>query len=41
LSRRFFKNAINFSLIHNYLLLEKGMALHMNKFESPLPKDIL
>ena len=32
---------IVFSLIHYYLLLEKGMALHLNKLESPYPKDAL
>ena len=30
-----------FSLIHYYLLLEKVMALHLNKLESPSPKDAL
>ena len=25
----------------NYLPLEKGLALHFNNFESPLPKDDL
>ena len=30
-----------FSLFHNYLTLEKGVALHLNKLESPLPKDAL
>ena len=30
-----------FSLFHNYLPLEKGGALHLNKFESPPPKDAL
>ena len=27
--------------IKNYLLLEKGRALHLNKLESPSPKDAL
>ena len=30
-----------FSLFRNYLPLEKGGALDLNKFESPLPKDAL
>ena len=30
-----------FSLFRNYLPLEKGGALHLNKFESPSPKDAL
>ena len=39
--RRFF-NCINvFSLFCNYLPLEKGWALHLNKLESPSPKDAL
>ena len=39
--RRFF-NFINvFSLFRNHLLLEKGGALHLNKLESPSPKDAL
>ena len=37
-----FLNFVNvFSLFHNYLPLEKGGALHLNKFESPLSKDAL
>ena len=28
-----------FSLFRNYLPLEKGWALHLNKLESPSPKD--
>ena len=28
-----------FSLIHSYLHLEKGGALHLNKLQSPSPKD--
>ena len=40
--RRRFLNFVNlFSLFPNYLLLEKGGALHLNKLESPLPKDAL
>ena len=39
--RRFF-NFINvFSLFRNYLPLEKSGALHLNKLESPSPKDAL
>ena len=39
---RRFLNFINvFSLFCNYLPIEKGGALHLNKFESPLPKDAL
>ena len=30
-----------FSLFRNYLPLEKCMALHLNKLQSPLPKDAL
>ena len=30
-----------FSLFRNYLPLEKGGALHLNKLESLLPKDTL
>ena len=30
-----------FSLFPNYLPLEKGGALHLNKLESPSPKDAL
>ena len=30
-----------FSQFHNYLPLEKGVTLHLNKFESLLPKDEL
>ena len=38
--RRRFLNFVNvFSLFCNYLPLEKGGALHLNKFESPLSKD--
>ena len=40
--RRRFLNFVNaFSLIRNYLPLEKGGALHLNKLESPSPKDAL
>ena len=40
--RRNFLNFINvFWLFRNYLHLEKGGALHLNKLESPLPKDAL
>ena len=39
--RRFFKFVNVFSIFHNYLPLEKGIALHLNKFESPPPKDAL
>ena len=37
-----FLNFVNvFSLFCNYLPLEKGGALHLNKPESPLPKDAM
>ena len=40
--RRFFFNFVNvFSLFPNYLPLGKGGALHLNKLDSPLPKDAL
>ena len=40
--RRRFLNFINvFSLFRNYLPLEKGGALHLNKLEFPSPKDAL
>ena len=40
--RRRFLNFVNvFSLFHNYLPLEKGVALHLNKLESPSLKDAL
>ena len=33
---------VNVSLLfRNYLRLKKGVALHFNKFESTLPKDVL
>ena len=39
---RRFLNFINvFSLFRNYLPLEKGGTLHLNKLESPSPKDAL
>ena len=40
--RRRFLNYVNvFSLFHNYLPLEKGGALHLNKLESPSTKIAL
>ena len=30
-----------FSIFHSYLPLEKGTTLHLNKLESPSPKDAL
>ena len=40
--RGFFKNFINvFSLFRNYLPLEKGGDLHLNKLESPYKRMIL
>ena len=36
--RRFFNG---FSIFRNYLPLEKGMVLHLNRLESPPPKDVL
>ena len=39
--RRCFKFVNVFSLFRNYLPLEKGTALHLNKLESSLPKDAL
>ena len=37
-----FLNFVNvFSLFRNYPPLEKGRALHLNKLESPSPKDAL
>ena len=40
--KRRFLNFVNiFSLFRNYLPLENGGALHLNKLESPLPKDAL
>ena len=38
----FLKSSIYvFTLFRDYLPLEKGGALHLNKFESPSPKDAL
>ena len=31
----------NFTFFHYYLPLESGLALHLNKLESPSPKDAL
>ena len=40
--RRRFLNFVNVILLfHNYLPLEKGRALHLNKLESPSPSDAL
>ena len=39
--RRFLNKLKAFSLFRNYLPLEKGMALHLNKFESPSPTRML
>ena len=39
--KRFFNFVNVFSLFRNYLPLEKGGALHLNKLESPPPKDVL
>ena len=40
--RRRFLNFVNvFSLFRNYLPLEEVGALHLNKLESPSPKDAL
>ena len=40
--RRKFFNFVNvFALFRNYLPLEKGGALHLNKLESPSPKNAL
>ena len=40
--RKRFLNSVNvFSLYRYYLPLEKGGALHLNKLESPSPKDVL
>ena len=37
-----FFNFVNvFSIFRNYFPLEKGRALHLNKLESPSPKDAL
>ena len=39
--RRFFNFVNVFSLFRNYLPVEKGEALRLNKLESPLPNDVL
>ena len=39
--RRFYDFVNVFSLFRNYLSLDKGVALDLNKFESPLPKNVL
>ena len=39
--RRFFNFVNVFLLFRNYFPLEKGGALHLNKHESPSPKDAL
>ena len=39
--RRFFNFVNVFLLFRNYLPLEKGVALHLNKLESLSPKDAL
>ena len=39
--RRFLKVVNLFLLIPNYLPFGKGVALHLNKLESPSPKDTL
>ena len=39
--RRFFNFVNVFLLFRNYLPLEKGGVLHLNKLESPSPKDAL
>ena len=39
--RKFFNFVLVFSLFRNYLPLEKGGALHLNRLESPLPRDTL
>jgi hypothetical protein len=39
--RRFLKIFSAFLLFHYYLPLEKGNPLHLNKLESPAPKDDL
>ena len=38
----FFSIVLNVLLLfHNYLPFEKGVALHLNKLESPSPRDTL
>ena len=39
--RRFFNFVNVFSLFRNYLPLEQGGALHLNKLESPSPRNTL
>ena len=40
LEKKIILNFVNvFSLFRNYLPLEKGRALHLNKLESPSPGD--
>ena len=39
--KRFFVNVLVFSLFRNYLPLEIGCGPHLNKLESPSPKDVL
>ena len=41
LEKKIFKFVNVFSKFCNYLPLEKGTALHLNKLESPSPKDAL
>ena len=38
---KIFKFVNVFSLFRNYLPLEKGWVLHLNKLESPSPKNAL
>ena len=39
--RRFYNFIVIFSLFQNYLLLPKGLVLHLTKLEFPPPKDAL
>ena len=41
LEKKIFNFVNVFSLIRNYLPLEKGGVLHLNKLECPSPKDAL
>ena len=41
LEKKIFEFINVFSLFRNYLPLEKGGALHLNKLEFPSPKDAL
>ena len=42
LEKKIFFYFVNvFLLLHNYFPLEKGGALHLNKLETPSPKDAL